>query len=595
LPHNPTNAAWLSPRIWRDPASDFYGDEPLHAAAVYTDPVLRNIRSHGFDGVWLRGRLRELIRSTVLPELNDAAMRKRIESLRTVIQRGRQAGLGVWLYFNEPLAMASDDAFWNRHADIAGQPWEDWTEHRKVTALCTSTETVRRFMAEATGQVFTSLPGLAGIILITASEYHTHCWSHYRRFNLNDGAPGAPPAMRCPRCARREPADVVAELIDLWRRAAGQVQPRPRILAWNWSWSMWYADPQGEIISRLHPPVELLADWERGGTTTWRNAPLLIDEYSLRYVGPSERFLGSQRAAGHASLPIHAKLQIGATHEIATVPNLPLIGNLHRKLVRLHEHNIAGVMATWNFGCSLTLNSFAFGLFCADPVLYHDYATFTAELARQYFGAVDVSRLRQAWRHFAEAFEHHPFSIHFLYWSPLNYAPAVALGPYYRGQPLGPAWLVHELGDRFEDCLGDFSLSQVIESFEAMGRQWARGVVEYRAALSGSATGHHQAHCAEELSTAAMIASQLQSFLNLAKFHRWRLDQLAAVRGTPPCHLPLDAVARQIIADECQNAAVALQLVRADSRLGWHQECHAYFYDPQTIENKLTSMRVAIQ
>ena len=48
----------------------------------------------------------------------------------------------------------------------------------------------------------------------------------------------------------------------------------------------------------------------------------------------------------------------------------------------------------------------------------------------------------------------------------------------------------------------------------------------------------------------------------------------------------------------CARASTAPSqywLVRADSRLGWHQECHAYFYDAQAIENKLTPMRVAIQ
>ncbi len=579
-------------RIWRCPESRFSGDESREAADVYTDQVFADILADGFNAVWIRGKLRDLIRSSIFPELNSDDAPARLESLRQVIARGRCHGVGVYLFFNEPIAINADDPFWNNHADVAGQTYGNDIDGGPVIALCTSTDTVRRFMAEATGQIFDSLPALAGVILITASELHTHCWSHYFRFSLHDGINGsAQPPFQCSRCARREPAEVVAELIDIWCQAARRAPAAPRILAWNWSWSMWYADPQSEIINRLAPPVELLADWERGGIAVWNNTPLLIDEYSLRYIGPSQRFLGAQRLAQQRSLTVHAKLQIGTTHEIATVPNLPLIANLHRKFVRMKTRQVAGVLATWNFGCSLTLNSFALGLFCSDPVSYGDYAVFTADLARRYFGAVDADKLVKAWHLFSQAFKNYPFAIQFLYYSPLNYAPAVALTSHYRGQPLGPSWLVRERGDRFDDCLADFTLDQIIESFATISQEWDTGLAEYRAALDGRAIARYRLHCFQELSTAAMIASQLRSFLNLAKFHRWRLEKLAEIGATWPCDLPLDAAARHIMADECDNARVALELTQADPRLGWHQECHAYLYDAPAIRTKLQQMQ----
>ena len=40
--------------------------------------------------------------------------------------------------------------------------------------------------------------------------------------------------------------------------------------------------------------------------------------------------------------PVHAKLQVGTTHEIATVSNLPLIPNLYKKTRRFRELDLGG-------------------------------------------------------------------------------------------------------------------------------------------------------------------------------------------------------------------------------------------------------------
>src|SRR5690606_6238539 len=105
-------------------------------------------------------------------------------------------------------------------------------------------------------------------------------------------------------------------------------------------WSVWYPDPQTPIVAHLPRGVDLLVDWERGGERAWpisegREQSLAVDEYSLAYAGPSERFVGSRDAAGKT--PVLVKLQIGMRHELATVPNLPLLTALHAKLVGLRR------------------------------------------------------------------------------------------------------------------------------------------------------------------------------------------------------------------------------------------------------------------
>lgn len=587
-----------SPRIWRVPESNFYGDEALQALEVHTDDKLRKIAEHGFTALWLRAKLYDLMQSSVLPELNRPDAQQRMENLRTLIERAKSNGLEVYLYFNEPLALPANDPFWLNHAELKGEPHQDFIEGVDVFSLCTSTAQVKRFFQEAVENVLERLAGLGGVILITASEYQSHCWSHRARYSLSDGIVSkSDEPMQCLRCRGREPAEVVLELIQIWLNAASQMNPRPRVVVWNWSWSIWYPDPQAPIIEHLPAGVELLLDWERGGIKHMLGRDILIDEYSLAYAGPSPRCVSSLRLAQDKNVPVLAKVQIGTTHEMATVPNLPLIHRLHDKMCSLYRENVAGVMATWNFGCSLTLNSFAFGLFCDKPKQSLSRKWFFKELAQTYFGWVDHSAVVRAWDRFCAGFDHFPFSIKMLYFGPVNDAPAYPLSSEYRDAPMEPAWLVHEYGDRLNDCLEEFSLDEVIDAFAAMSECWAEGLTDYYKALSPTenTTAEQLRHRFEELSCARMIACQLRCAREIFRFHRWRLGVIAAKGLHPPCKLPLDGQAVEILKGQIANAQEAQRLVEADTRLGFHQEAQAQFYNSERIQHAITVMQREIE
>lgn len=588
---------WTSsdhPRLWRFGGSDFNGDEILAAAKIHADAVLRPIATDGFNGIWLRGRLRELARTTLFPELGDTKAEARLASLRTLIARAKNHGLGLYLFFNEPLALRADDPFWKAHPELAGQPFHDFGG-KDVISLCLSAPPVQRWFAEAVEGLLEALPGLGGVILITASEHHSHCWSHQARRKLDDGfMEVATRPLDCPRCRDREPAELVADLVTTWSDAAKRQPQPPKVIAWNWSWSMWYADPQREVIERLPAGVTVMADWERGGKRPWQGRELLVDEYSLGYPGPSERFLGSAQAAQERSLPVMAKLQLGTTHELATVPNLPLLYSMHAKLAGMLKHDVSGFMGCWNFGCNHTLNTHAVRRFVEHP--QKDAATFLTGLATSYFGEVDTVRLFRAWQRFGEAFAVYPFSIRMLYWSPMNEAPAIPLTFRYEASPLGGSWIAHEPGDRLDDCLPPFTLEEVIPAFEMMRDRWAEGLADYTAALgtASPASGDLPRHREEELSTARMILCHLQAMANIFRFHHWRRKAMKRHGLTPPCDLPPDQEARGMIRAQCDIARRALELVLRDERLGWHQECQLRFCSEKALREALKDMTAAL-
>ena len=208
---------------------------------------------------------------------------------------------------------------------------------------------------------------------------------------------------------------------------------------------------------------------------------------------------------------------------------------------------------------------------------------------------MDISALTAAWSGFCAAFDQYPFSFGIIYNSPINYAPAYPLDLAYRAQAMGPCHLKHEWGDRLEDTLGDWSIEDVIRSFEAMSGLWNEGLSYYRQAFGGAALSpEHQKHREEEASCAEMIGCHLASIANIYRFHGWRLDAMSRHGLQAPCEVPPDEISRQIMRDESQNAVAASKLLRNDSRLGFHQEAQAFFFDVSSIEVKLRNLERSI-
>ena len=105
-------------RIWRVPKQVFGPRELETAAAAMTPEILGRIAERGFTGVWTLVRLRDVVRTDVLPELGAAAASQQAV-LAEYSARCRAAGLKLYLYFNEPRAFADDDPIWEVYPPLA--------------------------------------------------------------------------------------------------------------------------------------------------------------------------------------------------------------------------------------------------------------------------------------------------------------------------------------------------------------------------------------------------------------------------------------------------------------------------------------------
>ena len=70
----------------------YYHEELDHLDEAYPEAYLREMARHGFNGLWLRGILRNLVQSTDFPEFGHDAERLR-DSLRRLVRRGEKYGV----------------------------------------------------------------------------------------------------------------------------------------------------------------------------------------------------------------------------------------------------------------------------------------------------------------------------------------------------------------------------------------------------------------------------------------------------------------------------------------------------------------------
>jgi len=559
----------LSLRIFRSPQAKYYEDDILTGPEAYPEEYFAQVVQNGFNAVWLRGILRDLASTTVFPELGQDVTRHQ-DALALVVERAKTYGVSVLLYLNEPLCLPREHPFWAAHPEVLGDSgssgMDEWPE---TYAFCTSTAQVRAWLREITANLFRVVPELAGWFLISASEHHTHCYSHCYGGRIPS----------CPRCAARQRIDVVADLIGDLRDGTRAASPSAHCIAWNWSWADCVEpDPQPQLLARLPKDVIVLADWERGGRRTMPDGrENFIDEYSLSYVGPSERFMALHDAATQQGLATMVKLQVGTTHELATVPNLPLVDHLYEKLCKAEALGVAGMLATWNFGNAFSLNTAAVAQFIDDPQRPAP-EEFVARLAAHYFPGANAGAVACAISQFSAAMAYYPFDMSLLYYGPSNYALVypLTLEP-LQGKSMSWSWMMHPRGDKMSEATGQFSIEEIIHYFSLLIPAWEQGIILLETALAGC----QHPHKTEELGVARVIGCCYRSSLNAFRTYLLRRDR------------PAD-MAEQfqlILSDEIANIETALPLVTTDARLGFHAECQGYQFNAEMLREKLAEMK----
>jgi hypothetical protein len=527
-----------------------YGD-PLLEADIdpFPDGYLERLGRCGINGVWMQAVLSTLAPSKTFPEFG-ARSDERLANLDRLVHKARRAGLGIFLYINEPRSKPAE--FFRNRAEIRG------AESQGYYAMCTTPPLVRDWISDSLAYIFARVPELAGVFSITMSENHTNCHAKGR-------------AATCPRCSKRADWEVVGEVVQAIHDGVRRSSKNAEVITWDWGWP---TEMARNLIPRLprDSKFQSVSEWsipiDRGGVRT------RTGEYSISVVGPGPRAMAHWALAREAGVPAMAKTQFNSTWEISAVPYIPVPNLVARHAENLLQAGIRGVQASWTVGGYPSANLEVVKQLYFAPG--RSSAEIMKEVAERRYGAEAAPLILEAWAGFSRAFELYPYSVA-IYIVPTQHGPANLL----RATPTGvKASMILFPQDDYKSWAGEYPPEVVQREFGRMAAKWAEALPTFRRAVS-LVPEWKRRRAVEDLAIAETCHIHFSSTANQVEFYLLR-DQPRTAESV--------ARMREIVKDEIELAQRLYGLARRHSVIAYEASNH-YYYRPADLIEKILNCR----
>ena len=551
-------------------------DELMDDVDYYPDAYLARLAHEGINGLWLTVEWRELAQTSLTPR--DPNAERRLAKLRRTVDKCLKYGIKTWLFSIEPRHCYDDDPLYRGHADMfgAGSPKE------RLHLMCPSTEKARRYVEESVCDIFARVPRLGGLVMISQGERPTTCLS------------GIHPVTGerfwdCPRCGSLEPWQIhnlTAESIVRGLRAAGSSAD---YISWMYHPSAmptratWVAD----VARHVPDGVTLAYNFESGGQKEQLGEVRNGGDYWLSYVGPSRAFAEVAAAGRAGGKGVCAKIQVGNSHELATVPFVPVPGLLYRKYRAMRAAGVTDVLQCWYFGNYPGIMNKAAG-----ELAFEDFAdgedAFLERLAKPDWGA-DARVVADVWKRLSDAYADYPLSNQMQYYGPFHAGVAWPLLADVELAPLARTWKPHDApsGDTIGEALENHSLDEAVTLAQRMAAGVSFRDAEGRdilAGLEGRWRDNHERM--RDLSVIRALQIHFQSAANVLSFYQARARAVYEGREGGDRAQARTALSRMAdcVRAEQDLAARLSALAAKDSRLGFHSEAEVHLYFPAKLD-----------
>lgn len=556
-------------RIGRSPIAPYRwlsGWELEDENDYYSDAYLNRMAHSGINALWVPGLLRNLVASKTIPELGPG--RHRLDKLRKLIAKAARFGIRIYFFCIEPRHLPHGHPAGLAHPEIIGAS----------RSLCTSEPLVRDYIREVMGELFREAPDLAGVINIFSGERYTTCWASDQY------------VQDCPRCRQRTKSEVLSESLGTFLEGIRSASSDAELIAWAYmmatSTESLPMAPMLEVMKASHPEVIWMGNFEHGSTKELCGREVEVHEYSLSCVGPSEHFRELANAIKQEDRAIYAKLQIGNSYELASVPHIPVPGIVHEKLEVASELGATGAMICWIVGGVPGPMLRAVGESLFEPRRSRHETLL--RLAAIEWGEKSASKVVSAWDLFSEAWQLYPFHNAVLYWGPITRAPAYHLHlekelrlaePYNMGSNRMRQRQPYE--DQWARWIGHYSIDEITSSFRKMAEIWQQGLEKLAEARSES--GKNEAN-ERDFAVAKAVRLHCLSTANIYEFYYLR-DQLRD--GGPSGDLGRVDQMQSVARNELTVAQEVKELIAIDPWIGFQSEIYDFSYSSALIEAKI--------
>ncbi len=438
---------------------DTFSDDALIEAS-FPDELLASYAALGVGGVFCQAVLYSLVPCPYAPELSEG-WERRIRGLNSVIARLARHGLKLYLYINEPRELP--DAVFLNFPHLKGDVYQ-----KGYASLCLSVPEVQDFLRDSIRRLTELAPGLGGYFTVTGSENHTNCYSHK-----------AIGTTTCPRCREKAPSDLYSLVNRLVLEGATAVDPSIDVIAASWAWDK--MEPEGAHVTARKLPREI-AVWavsERGAPRTFEGVTVTVADYSISIPGPSEHTLSLWKTVREHGGRVAAKMQLGNSWELSSVPYIPAFGHFYRAIRDLCEKASPEIVQlTWTMG---GFPSPALRMFSEMTRKDSEIPPFR-DIVCRLFPTPEPEALLAALAAIDDAFDEFPFSVSSMYDGPQHMGPALPLWE----KPTGwRACMVGPIYDDMEICSSGYPPEVFLRQYEKLAAKWAEGYRLLLAAYEG--------------------------------------------------------------------------------------------------------------
>ena len=538
-----------------------FGDELLDDIDYYPENYLSRLAHNGTNGLWIYTSFAQLISSPYIPS-KDSFTEKRMNKLRTVVERCKRYGIKVYLFAIEPIGLLKED-----HAlyeDMLGPELpKGITSDRRP--FCPRIPKTREHVIYCIENIYRSIPDLAGFITIPAGERPTTC-------------PSLGTYKNCPRCNKYSRGENLAFSVDMIKEGLRRAGTGAEFISWTYGHRYWDDEDITEYVEKTPSDIVIMQNFEDRGFDVQLGKKRIAWDYWLSYPGPSDMFALSAHAARRTGNPMYAKMQVCSSHEMATVPYIPAPGILFDKYKAARELGVCGIMECWYFGNYPSLMNRASTelSYLSD---FSDKEAFLLELAARLYGASRAAEVAKAWSAFEEGYRNYPTNIMFSYYGPMHDGIVWDLFPLPVNRAMPRSWLLLDPpdGDRIGECLFcGHTLEEALILTERMCEAWERGLAKLPLSEGD-----------ELKSCASAIGLLIASGRNILKFYKLR-----ELLGTGGAADPWATVTEMeaIVAKEIEHSEAMIEICNADPRIGYHSEAEGFKFFSEKLKARILKL-----
>ena len=535
------------------------GDELSDDIDYYPEEYLNRLMHDGANGVWIYTRFSDLLPSTYIEE-NGRGYEARIAKLNRVIEKCRRYGIGVYVFAIEPVALYGRQA--EKYSGMTGSPIGT-----AGAAICPGNEMGKAYCYEAGVRLMQLAPKLAGYISITYGERATSCASVNHRL--------------CPLCGKKGHGEVLASAVEALRSGIRDVRPECETVSWTYGARNCKPEEIREYVRCAPADVMLMQNFDDMGYEEQLGEMRQGVDYWLSYIGPSDLFRLTAEEAKAQGKHMFAKMQVCCSHEIASIPYVPVPGILYKKYKAAYELGVEGVMQCWYFGNYPSLMSKAAGELAFSD--FTDEDAFLTSLAGVYWGRTKAPTVVKAWKAFEASYRQYPLNIVFSYYGPMHDGVVWKLALKPKNFSLARTWQGIDPidGDRIgEALLNGHTLEEALTLVNGMSDRWDDGM-HALAALQTESDDER-----EQNSVAAAIRLLFASGRNILAFYQLR-DLLGRGVGDPMETLEK---MRTLVKNEMENSRLMIPLCENDKRLGYHSEAEGFKFFPEKLQDRIAQL-----